>query len=57
MKMQLKLRGVLHLGFLGKVGILSQAKANFVQVFPVGQEVASPARGATILAQVIFSVT
>ena len=57
MIMQLKLGEVPHLGFSGKVGILSQAKANSLQVFPVGQEVASPARGATILAQVISSVT
>ena len=57
MIMQLKLGEVPHLGFSGKVGILSQAKANSLQVFPVGQEVASPVRGATILAQVILSVT
>ena len=57
MIMQLKLGGVPHLGFSGKVGILSQAKANSLQVFPVEREVASPARGATILAQVILSVT
>ena len=57
MIMQLKLRGVLYLGFLGKVGILSQAKANSPQVLLVEQEAASPARGATILGQVILSVT
>ena len=55
MIMQLKLGGVPNLGFSGKVGIL--AKANSLQVSLVGQEVASPARGATILAQVILSVT
>ena len=55
MIMQLKLGGVPRLRFSGKVGILS--KANSLQVFPVGQEVASPARGATILAQVILSVS
>ena len=57
MIMQLKLGGVPHLGFSGKISMLSQAKANSLQVLPVEQEVASPARGATILAQVILSVT